>query len=189
MFKPQPVALQQGALRLDPLTEADLPGLLQLAEANRASQQFMSGTTRPDWYRSALAEQREGREVVFAIRLAGELVGTTSFFDFNPVLPAAEIGATWLDVSQHVTVLNRMIKYLMLRHAFEEWQLVRVQLKTAASNLRAQRAIEILFVLCECLLRNHRRLADGRLDHSVMYSITDSEWPQVKVGLESCFGA
>ena len=28
MFKPQPVALQQGALRLDPLTEADLPGLL-----------------------------------------------------------------------------------------------------------------------------------------------------------------
>ncbi|HNB45834.1 MAG TPA: hypothetical protein PLL72_16680, partial [Burkholderiaceae bacterium] len=50
---------------------ADLPGLLQLAEANRASQQFMSGTTRPDWYRSALAEQREGREVVFAIRLAG----------------------------------------------------------------------------------------------------------------------
>ena len=70
MFKPQPVALQQGALRLDPLTEADLPGLLQLAEANRASQQFMRGTTRPDWYRSALAEQREGREVVFAIRLA-----------------------------------------------------------------------------------------------------------------------
>lgn len=189
MFKPQPVALQQGALRLDPLAEADLPGLLQLAEANRASQQFMSGTTRPDWYRSALAEQREGREVVFAIRLAGELVGTTSFFDFNPVLPAAEIGATWLDVGQHGTGLNRMIKYLMLRHAFEEWQLVRVQLKTAASNLRAQRAIEKLGAQREGLLRNHRRLADGRLDHTVMYSITDSEWPQVKAGLESRFGA
>lgn len=189
MFKPQPVALQQGALRLDPLTEADLPGLLQLAEANRASQQFMSGTTRPDWYRSALAEQREGREVVFAIRLAGELVGTTSFFDFNPVLPAAEIGATWLDAGQHGTGLNRMIKYLMLRHAFEEWQLVRVQLKTAASNLRAQRAIEKLGAQREGLLRNHRRLADGRLDHTVMYSITDSEWPQVKAGLEARFGA
>ena len=39
------------------------------------------------------------------------------------------------------------------------------------------------------VLRNHRRLADGRLDHTVMYSITDSEWPQVKAGLESRFGA
>lgn len=67
--------------------------------------------------------------------------------------------------------------------------LVRVQLKTAASNLRAQRAIEKLGAQREGLLRNHRRLADGRLDHTVMYSITDSEWPQVKAGLESRFGA
>ena len=189
MFKPQLVTLQRGALRLEPLSDADIPALVALAEANREELLYMSGTQRLDWYRSALAEQREGREVVFAIRLAGELVGTTSFFDFNPVLPAAEIGATWLDVGQHGTGLNRMIKYLMLRHAFEEWQLVRVQLKTAASNLRAQRAIEKLGAQREGLLRNHRRLADGRLDHTVMYSITDSEWPQVKAGLESRFGA
>src|SRR5690606_2846407 len=118
MFQPQPVTLQQGALRLEPLSEADLPGLLALAEANRESQQYMSGSSRPDWYRSALADHREGRAVVFAIRLAGELVGTTRFFDFNPVLPAAEIGSTWLDARQQGTGLNGMIKYLLLRHAF-----------------------------------------------------------------------
>ncbi len=189
MFNPQPVTLQQGALRLDPLVESDLPGLLELAEANRESQQYMSGTVRPDWYRSALSDQREQQAVVFAIRLAGELVGTTRFFDFNPVLPAAEIGSTWLDVRQHGTGLNDMIKYLMLRHAFEEWQLVRVQLKTAASNLRSQRAIAKLGAQREGVLRNHRRLADGRLDDTVMYSITDREWPQVRAGLEARFGA
>ena len=180
MLTPRPVTLQRGALRLEPLMEADIPELVALAERNRAELVYMNGPLRPDWYRHALAEQREGREVVFAIRLAGELVGTTSFFDFNPVLPAAEIGATWLDVSQHGTGLNRMIKYLMLRHAFEEWQLVRLQLKTAASNLRSQRAIEKLGAEREGLLRNHRRLADGRLDDTVLYSITDRDWPQVR---------
>lgn len=126
MFQPLPITLQQGALRLEPLAEADLPALLELAEVNRDNQQYMSGTLRPDWYRAALLDHREGRAVVFTIRLAGELVGTTRFFDFNPILPAAEIGYTWLDACQHGSGLNLMIKYLMLRHAFEEWQLVRV---------------------------------------------------------------
>ncbi len=189
MFEPLPTVLQQGALRLDPLSEADLPGLLELAEANRESQQFMNGTSRPDWYRNALAEHKVQQAVVFAIRLAGELVGTTRFFDFNASLPSCEIGSTWLDAGQQGSGLNSMIKYLMLRHAFEDWGLVRVQLKTAASNLRSQRAIEKLGAVREGLLRNHRRLADGRLDDTVMYSITDSEWPQVKQQLEARFGA
>ncbi len=189
MFNPKPVTLQQGALRLEPLREADLPALLALAENNREAQQFMNGTLRPDWYRDALADHRAHRAVSFAIRLAGELVGTTRFFDFNATLPSAEIGYTWLDSRQHGTGLNNMIKYLLLRHAFEEWQLVRVQLKTAASNLRSQRAIEKLGAQREGVLRNHRRLADGRLDDSVMYSITDRDWPQVKQQLEARFGA
>ncbi len=66
----------------------------------------------------------------FAVRIADRLVGTTRFADFLPALPAAEIGWTWLDSEQHGSGLNGNIKYLMLRHAFEQWQLVRVQLKT-----------------------------------------------------------
>ncbi|MDC6652451.1 GNAT family N-acetyltransferase, partial [Leclercia adecarboxylata] len=78
------------------------------------------------------------------------------------------------------TGLNASMKFLLLRHAFEEWRLVRLQLKTAASNLRSQRAIEKLGALREGVLRNHRRLADGRLDDTVLYSITDQDWPQVR---------
>lgn len=189
MFQPLPVTLQRGALRLEPLAEEDVPGLLELAEANRETQQYMSGSTRPDWYRAALADHREGKAVVFAVRLAGRLVGTTRFCDFMPSLPAAEIGHTWLDAGEHGTGLHGMIQYLLLRHAFEEWQLVRVQMQTAASNLRAQRALEKLGAQREGLLRHHRRLAGGRLDDSLLFSITDREWPQVKAGLEASFNA
>ncbi|MBU3055241.1 GNAT family N-acetyltransferase [Pseudomonas indica] len=187
MFKANPVILQRGALRLEPLSESDIPALVTLAEANRDLHIYMNGSLRPDWYRQGLAEQREERALVFAIRLGDALVGTTRFADFMPVLPAAEIGWTWLDRAQHGSGLNASIKYLMLRHAFEEWELVRVQLKTAASNLRAQRSIEKLGAQREGLLRNHRRLADGRLDDSVLYSITDREWPAVKAQLEAGF--
>ncbi len=180
MLSPHPVTLQRGALRLEPLMEADIPELVALAERNRAELTYMSGPLRPDWYRHALAEQREGRAVVFSVRMAEQLVGTTRFADFNLSLPAAELGWTWLDQAEHGTGLNASIKYLLLRHAFKEWQLVRLQLKTAASNLRSQRAIEKLGALREGLLRNHRRLADGRLDDTVLYSITDRDWPQLK---------
>lgn len=187
MFKPQPVILQRGALRLDPLQEADIPELVDLAMRNRAVLGYLNGPLRPDWYRHALAEQRDGRAVVFTIRLLDRLVGTTRFADFLPALPAAEIGWTWLDQGEHGKGLNDTIKYLMLRHAFEDWQLVRVQLKTAASNLRSQKAIEKLGAQREGLLRNHRRLADGRLDDTVMYSLTDREWPAAKARLEARF--
>ena len=185
MFQPCPVSLQRGALRLDPLADSDVPALVELAERNRDELIFLNGPLRPDWYRLALAEQQQDRAVAFAIRMAGRLVGTTRFADFNPTLPAAELGWTWLDKAEHGTGLNASIKYLLLRHAFEEWQLVRLQLKTAARNLRSQRAIEKLGAAREGLLRNHRRLADGRLDDTVLYSITDREWPAVRDALEA----
>lgn len=189
MFKPQLVTLQRGALRLEPLADNDIPALVTLAEANRDELLYMNGTLRLDWYRSALADQREQRALPFVIRLGDRLVGTTRFADFLNALPACEIGWTWLDREQHGSGLNTTIKYLMLKHAFDNWSMVRVQLKTAASNLRSQRAIEKLGAVREGLLRNHRRLADGRLDDTVLYSITDQEWPQVRQALEASFGA
>ena len=69
-----------------------------------------------------------------------------------------------------------MIRYLMLKHAFDNLRMVRVQLSTAASNPARQGAIEQLGAQREGVLRNHRRLAGGRLDDTFIYSITDHEW-------------
>ena len=185
MFMPSPLVLQRGALRLDPMVEADIPVLVALADLNREALAFLDGPLRPDWYRQALAAQREGLAVVFTIRLAERVIGTTRFTDFIPVLPAAELGWTWIDQAEHGTGLNASIKYLLLRHAFEQWKLVRLPLKTAPSNLRSPKALEKLGAVHEGRLRNHRRLADGRLDDTVLYSITDREWPELRRQLET----
>jgi N-acetyltransferase len=187
MFKPQPVSLQRGTLRLDPMLESDIHALAQLAEVNRQHLVYMSGAQRVDWYRQAFQAQQDDEALPLVVRLGEQLLGITRYGDFIASLPACEIGWTWLDQGQHGSGLNTQIKYLMLRHAFENWQMVRVQLKTAASNLRSQRAIEKLGALREGLLRNHRRLADGRLDDTVLYSITDRQWPAIKQQLEARF--
>lgn len=187
MFKPYLITLQRGALRLEPMVEADIPDLVSLAESNHNELVHLSGCQRLDWYRSVIAEQREDRALPFTIRLGDELIGTTRFTDFLPALPAAEIGSTWLDRKQHGSGLNTTIKYLMLRHAFDNWKAVRVQFQVAASNARGQRAIEKLGAVREGVLRNHRRLAEGRLDDSLLYSITDREWPAVKAQIEAGF--
>ena len=71
MFRPSPITLQRGALRLEPMVEADVPDLVALAEANREALKFMSAPQRPDWYRNSLAEQREGRALPLVV-LTGE---------------------------------------------------------------------------------------------------------------------
>lgn len=131
----------------------------------------------------------DGDIPAFVIRLGEQLVGTTRFGVVLPALPAGEIGWTWLDRGQYGSGLNAMVKYLMRHHAFDSWRMVQVQLQSAASNLRSQRAIEKLGATREGVLRNHRRQAGGRLDDSLLYSSTDQDWPAIKQQLEARFSA
>jgi len=82
------------------------------------------------------------------------------------------------------TAVNTECKYLLLTHAFETLGCIRVQIKTDSLNVRSQKAIERIGGMKEGVLRNHMILPNGRIRHSVYYSILDSEWPNVKKKLE-----
>ncbi len=86
------------------------------------------------------------------------------------------------------TAVNTECKYLLLRHAFETWGCIRVQLKTDLNNVRSQAAIERIGAVKEGVLRNHMVRPDGTVRDSVIYSIIDAEWPQVKARLETLMG-
>ena len=111
--------------------------------------------------------------------------GATRYLNIVPKDRGLEIGGTWYGNEFQRTAVNTECKYLLLRHAFETLGAIRVQLKTDSLNLRSQKAIERLGAQKEGVLRNHMILPDGRYRHSVFYSILDTEWPEVKKGLES----
>lgn len=180
-----PITLQRNKLTLRPITWADCQTLWQLAQVNSAELIYMHGPQQLTWYQQAVTELSQGQSVTFSILWEGQLLGTTRFGELNHLLPAAEIGWTWLDKSLHGAGINKQVKYLMLNHAFTHWQLARVQIKTAATNFRSQRAIEKLGAVKEGLLRNHRRLANGQLDDTLMYSIIPTDWATIRSSLET----
>jgi RimJ/RimL family protein N-acetyltransferase len=57
---------------------------------------------------------------------------------------------------------------------------VRVQWVTDVRNERSQAAIERLGALREGVLRKHRLRADGSWRDTVVYGMTDEEWPAAK---------
>jgi RimJ/RimL family protein N-acetyltransferase len=81
--------------------------------------------------------------------------------------------------------VNTEAKYLMLRHAFETWNCIRVELKTDVLNERSRRAIERIGAKQEGVLRSHMIMHTGRVRDTVYYSIIASEWPVVKSRLEA----
>jgi N-acetyltransferase len=133
-----------------------------------------------------LLEQERGISVPFATfdRSSGQIVGTTRFMNMDLPNRKVEIGSTWIVPRWQRTVVNTEAKYLMLRHAFEVWKCLRVELKTDALNQRSRQAILRLGAKEEGTLRKHLLTWDGRQRDSVYFSILDTEWPEVKSRLE-----
>lgn len=91
----------------------------------------------------AFDEQERGESVVFATveRSSGSVIGSTRFMNIDRVNRRVEIGSTWIAPAWQRTRVNTEAKYLMLRHAFEAWRCIRVELKTDALNHKSRNAI------------------------------------------------
>jgi N-acetyltransferase len=135
----------------------------------------------------AFEEQERGESIVFATveRSSGRVVGSTRFMNIDRANRRVEIGSTWIAPAWQRTAVNTEAKYLMLRHAFEVWQCVRVELKTDALNQKSRNAILRLGAKEKGTLRKHLVTWTGRIRDSVYFSILDTEWPEVKARLEA----
>jgi hypothetical protein len=91
-----------------------------------------------------------------------------------------EIGYTWLSSSAIRTASNTEAKLLMLAHAFEVWQVLRVCFQTDVRNQRSRAGLERIGGQFEGILRAHRMAADYTPRDSARYSIVTAEWPTVK---------
>src|SRR5208283_1669620 len=138
------------------------------------------------WMDKAIAEQARRESLVFvtAARSSGELAGSTRFMNIDRANRRVEIGSTWIAPKWQRTAINTEAKYLMLRHAFETWGCIRVELKTDALNQGSRNAILRIGAKEEGTLRKHLITWTGRVRDTVYFSLLDEEWPAAKSGLE-----
>lgn len=186
------VTLQGKYIRLEPLSEAHIPGLAQIGIGQDFWHFMLYGDMKTEddmrnWVLDILEREKKGADLPFAVihLESGRVAGATRYLNILPKDRGLEIGGTWYGPEFQRTAVNTECKYLLLGHAFETLNAIRVQIKTDSRNERSQRAIERLGAKREGVLRNHMILPDGYIRHSVFYSIIDSEWGDVKKNLEA----
>ena len=187
----KPVTLQGKYVRLEPMTEAHIPGLTEVGAGQTFWDFMLYGNIETEadmrnWVRDILSRAAKGTDLPFVVTHleSGRVAGATRYLNIMPKDRGLEIGGTWYGLEFQRTPVNTECKYLLLKHAFETLGCIRVQLKTDLRNERSQKAIERIGAVKEGVLRNHMILPDGRYRHSVFYSILDTEWHDVKKKLE-----
>jgi RimJ/RimL family protein N-acetyltransferase len=185
-----PCSLEGRFVRLEPLREKHAAALTEVAVRMDWGWMLTTLRSREDVdgrIAEGLKAERRNEDYAFAVVLKrdGEVVGSTSYFGIVPKHKSAEIGYTWYSPDVQGTVVNPECKFLLLRHAFEDWGAVRVQLRTDANNDHSQRAILKLGAKFEGKMRNQGIRQDGSIRDSMLYSIIPSEWATVKKGLEA----
>lgn len=183
-----PCTLEGTLIRLEPLRERHTDALTTAAGKLDWGWFLTPLHTRLDVEKrisNGLVAEAKDEAYAFAVITKKDdlVVGSTSYLHVAAEHRKVEIGSTWYTTDTQGTKVNPECKYLLLKHAFEDWGAERVQFTTDANNLRSQRAIVKLGAKLEGKLRSERRRSDGSMRDSMIYSIIPSEWPVVKEGL------
>jgi N-acetyltransferase len=188
-----PITLQGVAVRLEPLGRGHAADFWSVAKDSLDDifhwipYQVRSPEDFAEIIEKAFAEQDRGDSIVFATveHDSKRVIGSTRFMNIDRLNRRVEIGSTWIAPAWQRTAINTEAKFLMLRHAFEVWKCIRVELKTDALNEKSRNAILCLGAKEEGTLRKHLLTWTGRVRDTVYFSILDTEWPAVKSHLES----
>ena len=194
------VTLEGRHVRLEPLSPDHVPALVQAAAHSRDTYNLTDVPSDEVGMRRYVERALSGRDAGSILPFAtvdpvrGKVVGSTRFGNIefwnwparNPHqrgdhLPdVVEIGWTWLSPEAQRTGINTEAKILMLTHAFETWSVHRVSFRTDSRNERSRAAIERLGATLDGVVRAASIAYDGAIRDSAVYSILDSEWPEVR---------
>jgi RimJ/RimL family protein N-acetyltransferase len=192
-------------VRLIPLSLDHAQELADVANISRKTYQFTlvpsDAPSARKYIQNAIDLYEKGSALPFAIaeKSTERIVGTTRFLNMEywefpeghalrrpgNIPHVVEIGASWLGEPYQRSGMNTDAKLCLLTHAFEEWKVLRVSLKTDSRNTRSRANIERIGAKFDGVVRAHMPSFDGAIRDTAFYSILLAEWPELKNRLES----
>jgi RimJ/RimL family protein N-acetyltransferase len=109
----------------------------------------------------------------------GKAAGMGAFMRHDPPNGVIEIGHIWLSPGLQRTREATECIYLMMRHAFEDLGVRRLEWKCDALNAASRRAAKRFGFTFEGIFRQHY-VVKGRNRDTAWFSIIDREWPQAR---------
>ena len=185
----KPVTLSANGVELVPLEATHEAGLKQAAADGELWQIRVTSVPEPDATADYIGDALRGRDTgdrfAFAVidQATGNVIGTTSYHDILPAVKRLEIGYTWYAKSAQRTHVNTTCKLLLLTHAFGVLHCNVVGWRVDNFNYASQRAVERLGAKKDGVIRGHHMRLDGTIRDTVMYSLRQGEWPEVRAHL------
>jgi RimJ/RimL family protein N-acetyltransferase len=185
----EPVTLTAKGISLVPLSIDHEDGLRAAAADGALWNIRVTSVPEPEntrrYIEDALVMRETGNRLAFAVTDAdtGRVLGCTSYHDIVPAIQRVEIGWTWYAKSVQRSHVNSTCKLLLMTHAFETLSCRVVGWRTDNFNFASQAAIERLGAKKDGVIRGHALRRDGTIRDTVMYSMTQGEWPEVKAQL------
>jgi RimJ/RimL family protein N-acetyltransferase len=189
-----PVTLKGQHATLEPLSTSHHDALIAAVSDGSLWKLWYTVIPKPEGMAAEidrrLALHAQGSMLPFVVRRndTGTLCGMTTYMHIDAVNRRVEIGSTWMAASAQRTLINTECKLMLLTHAFETLECIAVEFRTHWMNQQSRAAIARLGAKQDGILRNHMRMADGSLRDTVVFSITDAEWPTVKRHLQCKLG-
>ena len=183
------ISLEGNEVTLIPLSKEHREDLLQVSKDGNLWELWYTGVpsekTIDSYIKTALKQQQDGTSLPFVIRQnsTGKIVGCSRYCNVVTASRRVEIGYTWYAKSVQRTAINTEAKLLLLTHAFEILNSIAVEFRTHWHNHPSRNAILRLGAKQDGVLRNHIQDPDGTYRDTVVFSITNSEWPTVKKSL------
>lgn len=184
--------LEGPALSLRPLRREDLPKLGEILVSESTWFTQTRGLTTPlkfIEYFGAMVDRFEKNEALTLVareKKTGLPVAMSTFQYPSPGFTKVEIGFTWIADSWQRTFVNTEMKFLMLRHAFEDMRAARVEFSVHPENPKSNAAMLRIGAKFEGTLRKWRKPPGPSADNGDrnIYSIIDDEWPEISLRLQ-----
>ncbi|HEX3666257.1 MAG TPA: GNAT family protein [Rhizomicrobium sp.] len=190
MIEIAPVTLERGTIRLEPLNESHVAGLIGAAADGALWNLWFTVVPAPEetetYVATALRGLAAGHMLPWVVRdlESGAIIGSTRYHDIVAAVDRVEIGYTWYAKSRQKSQVNTSCKLMLLAHAFDTLGCRVVGLRTDNFNFASQKAIEALGAKKDGVIRHHMARRDGTARDTHIYSILAPEWRDVRRHLE-----
>ncbi len=131
----------------------------------------------PEGFDASIAFYRSSpRNRTFVLFDGNDLAGMSSYLGIDEARQVLEIGGTYYRPHLRGSGVNRRIKDMMLKRAFDSG-IRRVEFRVDRRNERSQAAMKKLGAVREGVLRADRITWTGHVRDTVLFAILKEEWP------------
>lgn len=193
-YPPEAIILVGEHVELHPLRMEHKDSLIEAVRDGELWKLWFTLVPSPEemetWIERAIKEEKEKQSLPFVVKRKEDqkILGSTRFMNIEKISNRMEIGSTWYCKEAQKTAVNTECKLLLLEHAFENLDCIAIEFRTHRLNEASRKAISRLGASPDGIIRNHRKMPNGTLRDTAVYSILSNEWPTVKCHLQFKLG-